>query len=63
MVMISKYGGGSGVLHDERYLKLDATNGPLTGALTITPDSGDTALIVNKDLKVKMGQKLYLDYS
>jgi hypothetical protein len=33
----------------------------MTGALTITPVSGDTALKVNKDIKILAGQKIIFD--
>lgn len=33
----------------------------MTGKLTITPTSGDDALIANKDVTVKAGQKIYVD--
>ena len=46
---------------DNRYLKLDASNDPVTGELVITPSTGDNALTANKDITIKAGQKLYLD--
>ena len=33
----------------------------MTGPLTITPVSGDTALFANKDIVLKAGQKLIFD--
>ena len=33
----------------------------MTGPLVITPTSGDTALIANKDIVLKAGQKLIFD--
>ncbi len=33
----------------------------MTGALTITPASGDTALTANKNIILKSGQKLIFD--
>jgi len=33
----------------------------MTGPLIITPASGDTALIANKDIVLKAGQKLIFD--
>lgn len=46
---------------DTIYLKLDASNDPLTGELTITPASGTTALTANKAIVLKAGEKLYFD--
>lgn len=43
------------------YLKLDASNDPLTGELVITPASGTNALKANKDITLKAGQKLIFD--
>lgn len=46
---------------DTLYLKLDCSNDPLTGLLTITPASGNTALKADKDIILKAGQKLIFD--
>jgi len=46
---------------DLNYLKLDCSNGPLTGELVITPASGTTALSANQDIKLLAGKKLIFD--
>lgn len=43
------------------WLKIDASNDPLTGKLTITPASGTTALEANQDIVILAGKKLILD--
>ena len=44
---------------DDRYVK--KTGDTMTGQLTITPASGDTALKADKDIILKAGQKLIFD--
>ena len=46
---------------DVYYLRLDCSNDPLTGQLTITPSSGGIALKANKAIEIKAGERLYLD--
>lgn len=53
--------GLSEALADALYLKLDASNDPLTGKLTITPASGTTALEANQDIVLKAGKKIIFD--
>lgn len=43
----------------EAYVKVAGDT--MTGALTITPASGDTALTANKNIVLKAGQKLIFD--
>lgn len=43
------------------FLKLDASNDPLTGELVITPASGTNALKANLNITIKAGQKLIMD--
>lgn len=43
------------------YLKLDASNDPLTGELRIEPASGTSALDCQKAIKLKAGERFYLD--
>jgi len=45
------------------FLRLDASNDPLTGELVITPSSGTNALKANKDITLKAGQRLVFDGS
>lgn len=40
---------------------VNVTGDTMTGALTITPAAGDTALTANKDIVLKAGQKLIFD--
>lgn len=44
---------------DASYVK--KTGDAMTGPLTITPSSGDTSVVANKDVTIKAGQKLNLD--
>ena len=44
---------------DIRYVNVPGDT--MTGALTITPASGDTALTANKDIVLKAGQKMIYD--
>lgn len=46
---------------DTLYLKLDASNDPLTGELVITPTNEEVALRANKDIVLKSGRKLIFD--
>lgn len=58
--ILGEYRENDGSL-DATYLRLDATNDPLTGELTITPSSGTTALKANQDIVIKAGKKLIFD--
>jgi len=51
--------GGINSDHDSRYVNVPGDT--MTGALTITPASGDTSLTANKDIVLKAGQKIYFD--
>ena len=44
---------------DDRYVNVPGDT--MTGALTITPTSGTTALTANKDIILKAGQKMIYD--
>lgn len=48
---------------DGIYLRLDATNDPVTGELNITPTSDSFALDLQQDSKIKSGKKFVLDGS
>ena len=46
---------------DGIFLRLDATNNPLTGELKISPSSGENAIDSQKDITLKDGQKVRFD--
>jgi len=46
---------------DSRYLKLDATNDPVTGKLTVTPATEESAIVANNNVEIMAGKKIYFD--
>lgn len=46
---------------DDRYLKLDASNDPVTNEVNITPSSDAHSLNLQKDARIKAGEKMIFD--
>ena len=46
---------------DGLYLRLDASNDPVTDAILISPANDDHAILAKKHIKIKAGQRLILD--
>ena len=46
---------------DTIYLRLDATNDPVTGEIQIDPTTDDYAIDAKRSIRIKAGRKLILD--
>lgn len=46
---------------DGQWLRLDTSNDPLTNELKISPSSDSHSLNLQKDMKIKSGEKIILD--
>ena len=60
-ISISFFGALSSSAAAGTYLKLDASNDPVTNEVKISPSSDAYSLDLQKDMRIKAGEKIYLD--